>query len=117
MSVSIATDFMMKISVITAVYNARDTIADAIESVLAQDYPDVELVVIDGASTDGTKALLESYRDKINVFVSEPDNGIYDALNKGIKHATGDVVGFLHADDLFANNEVDPLGRTVSTVL
>jgi len=96
----------MKISVITAVYNAEDTIADAIESVLAQDYPDVELVVIDGASTDGTSALLESYRDKINVFVSEPDSGIYDALNKGIKHASGDVVGFLHADDLFADSSV-----------
>jgi len=96
----------MKISVITAVYNAEDTIADAIESVLAQDYPDVELVVIDGASTDGTSALLESYRDKINVFVSEPDSGIYDALNKGIKHASGDVIGFLYADDLFADSSV-----------
>jgi len=96
----------MKISVITAVYNARDTIADAIELVLAQDYADVELVVIDGASTDGTTKLLESFRDKIDVFVSEPDQGIYDALNKGIRHATGDVVGFLHADDLFADHTI-----------
>jgi len=94
----------MKISVITAVYNARETIADAIESVLAQDYADVELVVIDGASTDGTTELLETFRDRIDVFVSEPDQGIYDALNKGIQHATGDVVGFLHADDLFADD-------------
>jgi len=92
----------MKISVITAVYNARETIVDAIESVLAQDYADVELVVIDGASIDGTTELLETFRDRIDVFVSEPDQGIYDALNKGIRHATGDVVGFLHADDLFA---------------
>ena len=67
----------MKISVITAVYNAEDTIADAIESVLAQDYPDVELVVIDGASTDGTTALLESYRDKINVFVTIHNKRLY----------------------------------------
>ena len=99
-----AHDYSMKISVITAVYNAEDTIADAIESVLAQDYSDVELVVIDGASTDGTKDLLELYRDRISAFVSEPDNGIYDALNKGLKHASGDVVGFLHADDLFADS-------------
>jgi len=96
----------MKISVITAVYNARETVAEAIESVLSQDYADVELVVIDGASTDGTKELLELYRDRIGVFISEPDHGIYDALNKGIQHATGDVVGFLHADDLFADSAV-----------
>jgi len=96
----------MKISVITAVYNAKDTVAEAIESVLAQDYADVELVVIDGASTDGTTELLETFRERIDVFVSEPDKGIYDALNKGIRQATGDVVGFLHADDLFADDEV-----------
>ena len=96
----------MKISVITAVFNAKDTIADAIESVLSQDFADVELVVIDGASTDGTRELLDSYRDRIDVFVSEPDKGIYEALNKGVRHATGDVVGFLHADDLFENSKV-----------
>jgi len=96
----------MKISVITAVYNAEHTVADAIESVLSQTYPDVELIVIDGASTDGTKAILESYRTQLTVFISEPDEGIYDALNKGISHATGDVVGFLHADDLFADDQV-----------
>jgi len=96
----------MKISVITAVYNAKETVREAIESVLAQDYVDVELVVIDGASTDGTKELLESCRDRIDVLISEPDEGIYDALNKGIRHATGDVVGFLHADDLFADTGV-----------
>ena len=96
----------MKISVITAVYNAKDTITEAIESVLSQDYSDVELVVIDGASTDGTTKLLQAYRDKITVFISEPDEGIYDALNKGIRHATGDIVGFLHADDLFASESI-----------
>ncbi|MCF7821237.1 MAG: glycosyltransferase [Mariprofundaceae bacterium] len=93
----------MKISVITAVYNARDTIGDAIDSVLGQSHPDVELIVIDGASTDGTCELLESYRDRLACFVSEPDRGIYDALNKGIAHASGEIVGFLHADDLFAD--------------
>lgn len=96
----------MKISVITAVYNARETIADAMDSMLAQTHPDVELVVIDGASTDGTLEILEGYRDRLTVLVSEPDKGIYDALNKGIARATGDVVGFLHADDLFAGNDV-----------
>ncbi|TLS78395.1 glycosyltransferase [Mariprofundus erugo] len=96
----------MKISVITAVYNAKETIADAIESTLAQDYPNVELVVVDGASADGTTALLEAFRDRIDIFISEPDKGIYDALNKGIRHATGDVIGFLHADDLFVSTDV-----------
>lgn len=99
-------ELKLKISVITAVYNAKDTIADAIKSVLAQDHYDVELVLIDGASTDGTVELLESYRDRIGVFVSEPDKGIYDALNKGVRHASGDVVGFLHADDLYADSSV-----------
>lgn len=96
----------MKISVITAVFNARETVADAIESVLSQVHPDIELIVIDGASVDGTKAILETYRQGMDVFISEPDNGIYDALNKGIAHATGDVVGFLHADDLYADKQV-----------
>ncbi|MES2604945.1 MAG: glycosyltransferase family 2 protein [Pseudomonadota bacterium] len=96
----------MKVSVITAVRNNRDTIAAALNSVLAQTYADVELVVIDGASTDGTLAVLESYRDKLAVLVSERDAGIYDALNKGIARATGDVIGFLHADDLLADTTV-----------
>jgi len=96
----------MKISVITAVYNAEETVAEAIESVLGQTHPDVELIVIDGGSTDGTIELLERYRDRIDVLVSEPDGGIYDALNKGIARASGDVIGFLHADDLYAGSEV-----------
>jgi len=96
----------VKISVITAVYNAKDTLADALDSILAQQYPDVELIVIDGASNDGTLDVLENYRDRIGILISEPDHGIYDALNKGIRHATGDVIGFLHADDLFADESV-----------
>ena len=95
-----------KISVITATYNAKETLLDAIESILAQNYCNVELVVIDGGSTDGTTELLAPYRDRIDVYISEPDEGIYDALNKGISHATGDVIGFLHADDLFADEFV-----------
>lgn len=96
----------MKISVITAVYNAKETVADAIDSVLSQSHDDVELVVIDGASKDGTREVLEKYGERLSVFISEPDDGIYDALNKGIAHASGDVVGFLHADDLFADSNV-----------
>lgn len=96
----------MKITVVTAAYNAKDTIVHAIESILNQSYSNVEIIVIDGGSTDGTKEILEKYRDRLSLFISEPDNGIYDALNKGIKHATGDIVGFLHADDLYNNKGV-----------
>lgn len=95
----------MKVSIITAVYNARETVGDAIESILAQSYPNIELVVIDGASTDGTMEVLERYREKLGVLVSEKDRGIYDALNKGVARASGDVIGFLHADDMFASSE------------
>jgi glycosyltransferase involved in cell wall biosynthesis len=94
---------MLKISVITAVYNNRETISDALDSALGQSGVDIELVVIDGGSTDGTQVVLQSYTDKLDALVSEPDRGIYDALNKGIQRASGDVVGFLHSDDLFAD--------------
>lgn len=97
---------MIRVSVVTAVYNRRETIAQALDSVLSQTYPAVESVVVDGASTDGTLDILEDYRSRLGVFVSEPDGGIYDALNKGIRLSTGDVVGFLHADDLFADDGV-----------
>jgi len=97
---------MIKISVVTAVYNRCQTVAQALDSVLLQTYPAVESIVIDGASTDGTLAVLEPYRSSLGVLISETDQGIYDALNKGIKHSTGDVVGFLHADDVFENSEV-----------
>ena len=96
----------MKISVITAVYNNRDTVAHALDSALAQDYPNVELIVIDGGSTDGTLQVLQGYADRLAVLVSEPDRGIYVALNKGIERASGDVVGFLHSDDLLADDAV-----------
>lgn len=91
---------------VTAVHNRQKTVGQAIESVLSQSYPAVESIVIDGASTDGTLAVLEAYRPRLGMLISERDQGIYDALNKGIKHATGDVVGFLHADDIFENSEV-----------
>jgi glycosyltransferase len=96
----------MKISIITAVYNNRDTVAQALDSALAQNHPDIELVVIDGGSTDGTLQVLQGYADRLAVLVSEPDRGIYDALNKGIARASGEVVGFLHSDDLLADERV-----------
>lgn len=90
------------ISVITAVHNRVGTVAQALESVQAQTWPHVEHVVIDGGSTDGTREVLERFRPAIGVLVSEPDHGIYDALNKGFARASGDVVGLLHSDDFFA---------------
>lgn len=91
----------MKISIITACYNAESTIETAIKSVAAQSYSDIEYIIIDGDSTDRTKEIINHYTQDISVFISEADNGIYDALNKGIKAATGDIIGFLHADDIF----------------
>lgn len=96
----------MKISIITAVYNNHETLADALDSALSQVGADFELVVIDGGSTDGTREVLQRYAGRIAVLVSEPDRGIYDALNKGIQRANGDIVGFLHSDDLFADSQV-----------
>lgn len=96
----------MKISIITVVYNGIRHIADAIDSVLEQDYPNIEYIVIDGASTDGTRELIASYGKRIHKFVSEPDKGIYDAMNKGLKLATGDIVGILNSDDFYVNGQV-----------
>ena len=101
----------MKVSIITVVYNNKDTIRDAIDSVLNQKYEDIEYIVIDGNSTDGTIDVIHSYGDKITTFISEPDTGIYDAMNKGIRLATGDVVGILNSDDFYIDDEV--IGRIV----
>lgn len=95
-----------RISIITAVYNRASTIQVAIESVLSQRDVNVEYIVIDGNSTDGTQDVIGRYRQHISKYISEPDSGIYDALNKGIQTATGDVVGFIHADDLLASPNV-----------
>jgi glycosyltransferase involved in cell wall biosynthesis len=94
----------VKVSIVIVVYNNRSTVAQAIESVLSQRDADIELIVVDGASTDGTREVLAQYASYISVLVSEPDQGIYDALNKGIGLATGDIVGFLHSDDLLADD-------------
>ena len=96
----------MKISVITAVFNRHQTIRRCLESVLAQQNCDLEYVVVDGMSNDGTESIVDEYADRIQTLIREPDDGIYDALNKGVLAATGDIVGFLHADDLFADTNV-----------
>lgn len=91
----------MKISVITIVYNNKQFIEDCIKSVKEQSYDNVEHVLIDGGSTDGTLNIIEKYKKGLSYFVSEKDNGLYDALNKGIQKCTGDVIGILHSDDFY----------------
>jgi glycosyltransferase involved in cell wall biosynthesis len=91
------------ISLITATWNCKATVADCLASVAGQTWPHRQHVVVDGASTDGTLGVLQAHRQQLAVLQSEPDRGIYDALNKGLALATGDVVGFMHADDLFAS--------------
>jgi len=93
----------MKVTVVTATFNAAHTLADCLGSVAAQTHPDIEHWVIDGGSRDGTAQVVAAHAQRMAGFVSEPDDGIYDALNKGLRRATGDVVGFLHADDLYAS--------------
>ncbi|MEC7760311.1 MAG: glycosyltransferase family 2 protein [Pseudomonadota bacterium] len=97
---------LVKITVVTAVWNAAETITDALMSVLGQDHPDIELLVMDGGSTDGTQSRVAAISDTRLRMVSEPDKGIYDALNKGLAAATGEVVGFVHADDILAGPHV-----------
>jgi glycosyltransferase involved in cell wall biosynthesis len=92
----------LKISIITITYNSEKTVEETIRSVIGQDYPEKEYIIIDGASKDGTLAIVNKYREHIATVVSEKDNGLYDALNKGIAVATGDIIGMLHSDDLFA---------------
>ena len=96
----------MKISIITVCYNSAETLSDTLASVAAQDHPNVEHIVIDGGSTDGTRALVEREGRHVKVFLSEPDEGIYDAMNKGIRLATGDIISTLNADDKYADTGV-----------
>jgi len=96
----------MKISIITVAYNAEHTIADTIKSVAEQVYPNIEHLIIDGASTDATVEVIKKYEHHIQAWISEPDQGIYDAMNKGIAVATGDVIGILNADDIYADPDV-----------
>ena len=94
----------MKISIITVCYNSGKTIEDTFKSVQSQSYKDIEYIVIDGGSKDNTLELINQYKEIIDYSVSEKDNGLYDAMNKGIEKATGDVIGFLNSDDLFCDD-------------
>lgn len=96
----------VKVSIITAVKDRGDNIEHCLQSVCIQTYKDIEHIVIDGGSTDGTLEILQKYKDRIATLISEPDNGIYDALNKGIDRATGDVIGLMHADDFYEDSTV-----------
>ena len=96
----------MKVSIITVCYNAVHTIEETLLSVQGQTYRDVEHIVIDGASTDSTLDVLKKHQSQIDILISENDKGIYDAMNKGVQLASGDVIGFLNADDMFANQNV-----------
>jgi len=102
----ISTAASMKISIITVCYNSVDTIADALKSISRQTCPEIEHIIIDGASRDGTMAVIDGFRDRISRVVSEPDRGIYEAMNKGISLANADLIGFLNADDVYADDHV-----------
>ncbi|UFH33327.1 glycosyltransferase [Chryseobacterium sp. C-71] len=93
----------MKISVITVCYNSAATIEDTIKSVMEQTYDDIEYIIVDGNSKDATLHIINQYENSITKWISEPDNGLYDAMNKGIKLATGDIIGILNSDDLFCD--------------
>ena len=101
----------MRVSIITSCYNRAATIRSAIESVLAQDYNDIEFIVVDGSSTDGSLDIIREYADRISIIISKPDHGMYEAINKGIRVATGEIIGLLHSDDFFYDNGV--VGRIV----
>lgn len=96
----------MKVSIITITYNSGATLKDTIESVVNQSYGYIEYIIVDGKSTDNTLSIIESYKDKISKVISEKDKGLYDALNKGITLATGDLIGIIHSDDFYTDNFV-----------
>jgi glycosyltransferase len=93
----------MTVSIITVCYNSSQTIADTLQSIRQQDYPHIESIVVDGGSTDGTMNMVAQYADVVTKSVSEPDKGIYDAMNKGLAMATGDIIGILNSDDMMAS--------------
>lgn len=96
----------MKVSIITTCYNRERTIGECINSVLSQDYPDIEFIIVDGASSDGTLAVVNSYKGKIARVISEPDKGMYEGINKGLRAATGDIIGLVHSDDYIFDSHV-----------
>ena len=105
---------MTVVSVVTVSFNSAATIRDTIESVLGQAYPHIEYIIVDGQSTDETLSIINEYRERVAKVISEPDNGIYDAMNKGIASATGDYVCFLNSDDIY--NDTMALASLVETL-
>lgn len=97
---------MVKVSVVTVCYNSVGTIENTIKNVLCQDYVNIEYIIVDNLSTDGTRDIIAKYKAKIAKIISEPDNGIYDAMNKGIKLSTGDIVTTLNSDDIYADRTI-----------
>jgi glycosyltransferase involved in cell wall biosynthesis len=97
---------IMKVSIVIVCLNSEKTIEETIQSILLQTYLQKELVIIDGGSSDNTLSIIEKYKSQISVFISEKDRGIYDAMNKGIKLATGEVIGVLNSDDFYSNQDV-----------
>ncbi len=95
-----------KVSIITVCYNSEKTIEDTLQSVINQSHPNIEYIVIDGVSTDNTLSIINKYKDKISVLISEKDKGIYDAINKGISIATGDIIANLNSDDFYIDDKV-----------
>lgn len=100
----------MKISIITTCFNRVNTIRETIDSVFSQYYPDIEYIIVDGASNDGTIEIIKTYQDRIAKIISEKDGGMYEAINKGIKLATGDIIGLIHSDDTLYDRQ------TISTI-
>lgn len=96
----------MKISIVTPAFNSAKTIRHTIESVARQTYPNVEYIVVDGGSRDATAAIVNRYSHVVDLFISEPDRGVYDAMNKGIRAATGDVIAILNSDDFYTHSRV-----------
>lgn len=96
----------LKVSIITITFNAEKTIENTIQSVITQTYKNIEYIVIDGKSTDNTLNIINKYSHQISKIISEKDNGLYDAINKGINLATGDVIALIHADDFYINNNI-----------
>jgi len=101
----------MIVSIITVCLNSVETIEDTIKSVLGQDYREIEYIIVDGNSTDGTLDIINKYREEIDKIISEPDHGIYEAMNKGIKFSTGEVIAILNSDDIYADHSI--VGRVV----
>ncbi len=97
---------MLKVSVITVCYNSATTIEKTIQSVISQDYDNIEYIIVDGLSKDNTLQVVEQYKNKISKIISEKDDGIYFAINKGIAVATGDIVALIHADDFYTNDKI-----------